>query len=378
MVIPKDVNYNAFFRQALFLLVLLALAWVLFDQLSFFIGSMLGAITLYVVFRGLQFRLVEKHGWKNWVAALAITIISMVIMAAFGWWTAKVIYSQIPAIDAPKMLSEVTAFVGRVNDFVGFKMIGVETISRSEGLISKVLGSVFNATYNFVINIAMMLVMLYFMLAAGRQMECKLFTYVPFSGPSLAMLKREVKNMIYSNAVGIPVIMVGQTIVAGLLYYFIGLDSYLFWGFITAICGLVPLIGTGLVYVPMAIYFAATGHVGLAVIVVAYGLLIISNVDNLIRIVLLGKYAHTHPLIVILGVVIGIPMFGFWGIIFGPLFISGFLLLIKIYFVEYGLIDPEHPDVGCVSGARKQRTLKDRTSRKSDGGDKNVRPSNTK
>lgn len=364
MNVAKETNYNPFFRQVLFILVLLALGWVLFDQLSFFIGSMLGAITLYVVFRGLQFRLVEKFRWKRWLAALLITFICLVLLAGFGWWAGMVIAIQIPNINPSEIVGEITKFVGEINDFVGFRIIGTETITRSEGLISKVLGSVFNATYNFVFNVAMMLVVLYFMLSAGRQMECRIFQYAPFGGRSLTMLKREVKNMIYSNAVGIPVIMIGQTIVSSLLYYWVGMDSYLFWGFITAICGLVPLVGTGLVFVPMAVYFAATSHLGLGLLILGYGFLIIANTDNVIRIVLLGKYAHTHPLIVIFGVIIGIPMFGFWGIIFGPLFISGFLLLIKIYFVEYGLLDPDDPNIDCVTGSRKKKSLKEISARR--------------
>lgn len=364
MNIDTSQNYNGLFRQSLFLLVLLALGWILFDQLSFFLGSMLGAITLYVVFRSLQFRLVERYKWPKWLSALFITLISLVILGAAGWGMTKIIASEMPSIDAGKLVKQASGLVGQVNDFLGFQLIGPEVISRSEGMITKLVSSVLNTTYSFVVNIFMMLVVLYFMLAAGRKMEEKIFLYAPFSGRSLTLLKREVKNMIYSNAVGIPVIMVAQTITSSILYYFIGLESYLFWGFLTAVCGLVPLIGTGLVYVPMGIYFAVTGHLGTGIIVVAYGLLIISNVDNLIRIVLLGKYAHTHPLIVIFGVIIGIPMFGFWGIIFGPLFISGFLLLIKIYFVEYGLLSPDHPDVLCVSGARKRKSLKEMAAEK--------------
>ncbi len=357
MVVSKE-NYNSFFRQVLFILVLLVMAWVLFDQLMFFLGSLLGAITLYMVFRTLQFRLVEKYHWKRWLAALAITVLCSLILCAFGWWTTKVIMTQIPDIDAVRVKDSITTAVAQINDFVGFHMIGPEMITRSEGLISGFLSSIFNTTYSFVANTFMMLLVLYFMLAGGRQMECKILAYSPFTGQSLAMLKREIKNMIYSNAVGIPVILVGQAVVSSLLYYIVGLDSYLFWGFVTAICGLIPLVGTALVFVPIAIYFVATGHLGLGIFIVAYGMIIIANTDNVIRIVLLGKYAHTHPLIVVFGVIIGIPLFGFWGIIFGPLLISGFLLLIKIYYIEYGLIDPESPDVACVTGSKKKKGFK--------------------
>lgn len=71
------------------------------------------------------------------------------------------------------------------------------------------------------------------------------------------------------------------------------------------------------------------------------GMLVIANVDNLIRIFLNKKMTDTHPLIVIFGVFMGIPLFGFWGIIFGPLLISIFLLLIKIYYHEFKLMTPQ-------------------------------------
>ena len=70
-------------------------------------------------------------------------------------------------------------------------------------------------------------------------------------------------------------------------------------------------------------------------------MLVIANVDNLCRMILMNKVADTHPLIVIFGVILGIPLFGFWGIIFGPLLISGFLLLMKIYYKEYNLLPQE-------------------------------------
>ena len=71
---------------------------------------------------------------------------------------------------------------------------------------------------------------------------------------------------------------------------------------------------------------------------ITLGVLVIANVDNLCRMILMNRVADTHPLIVIFGVILGIPLFGFWGIIFGPLLISGFLLLMKIYYKEYNLL----------------------------------------
>jgi predicted PurR-regulated permease PerM len=153
------------------------------------------------------------------------------------------------------------------------------------------------------------------------------------------ILEKQVSSMIFSNAVGIPLTMLVQFVAACFIYWILGLKGFLFWAFITAICGLIPVVGTGIVWLPISVYYFATGQIWQAVILLLYGALVTSNIDNLTRIVLMKKTTDTHPLIVIFGVILGIPLFGFWGIIFGPLLISAFLLLIKIYFIEYELLN---------------------------------------
>ena len=359
MNIDISQNYNDLFRQLLFIIVLVVIGVILFDQLSFFLGSILGAITLYFIFRGVQFRMVEVYKWPKWLVALLITVFSCILLSFMGWGMTKIISSELPSIDTGKFLKETTLLTDDVNSFIGFDLLTPSRLMGSGDIMTKLVTRIVNMTYSFVANIVLMLVILYFMLSSGRKMESKVSVYAPFCGHSLELLKGEIKNMIYSNAVGIPVIMVCQTVVSSLLYYIIGLESYLFWGFMTAMCGLVPLLGTALVYVPMGLYYISMDNWGIGIFVILYGLLIISNIDNLIRILILGKYAHTHPLIVIFGVIAGLPLFGFWGIIFGPLFISGFLLLIKIYMVEYGLLPSDHPEVECVCGSRRKKSFRE-------------------
>ncbi|MCD8073076.1 MAG: AI-2E family transporter, partial [Alistipes sp.] len=97
-------------------------------------------------------------------------------------------------------------------------------------------------------------------------------------------------------------------------------------------------------------------NIWIALIVLLYGVLIISNTDNVIRIGLMKKVNNTHPLIVIFGVIIGIPLFGFWGIIFGPLFLSIFFLLIRIYYTEYQLLRSQE-EAEILAGLRFPATF---------------------
>lgn len=95
------------------------------------------------------------------------------------------------------------------------------------------------------------------------------------------------------------------------------------------------MVGTGLVWGPLVIYLCATGNWVNGIGLLCYGALVISQVDNLIRFVLQKKMADTHPLITVFGVIIGLPLFGFMGVIFGPLLLSMFILCLDIFKKEY-------------------------------------------
>jgi predicted PurR-regulated permease PerM len=334
---------DAFFRQLLFLAILLGIGIVLVKQLAFFIGSFLGALTLYIVFRGLMFRLVEKRGWRPWLASLLIIAAISIILLGVMFFVFEVLANEIPNVNTNMLIGGVTALIDKINHAVDFQLISSKLIAESSSLLTGMASSVVNTTYSFVANIFMMIVILYFMLANARTLETKASRYMPFSGRSRDALTSEVTSIIYSNAVGIPLIMLGQGIVAGLVFLAFGMHNVWFWAFLTSLCGLIPMVGTVVVTLPLGIYFIMQGMILKGILLIACGLLIIANVDNLFRIILNQRISKTHPLIVIFGVIMGIPLLGFWGIIFGPLLISVFLLLIRIYYKEYKLIEPESP-----------------------------------
>lgn len=336
----KEHPFNGFFRQLLFLIVLIFVGFIIFTQLRFFLGSFLGAITLYVVMRRPLFYLTEKKKIRPWIASLILVIATTLILVWISYVVFKLVASEIPTVDIQSLLTNARQLITDTNDRFGFKLIPDNLLQSLQGFLTNFLTSALNTTYSFAANLLLMLLILYFMFARGRRMEKNIFNYIPFKGTSLCLIKHEVKGMIYSNAIGIPVILIGQFAMSCLIYWLLGMDRFYFWAFLTAIAGLIPVVGTGLVWLPLGIYLMLGGGIWQGIILILYGVIVISNTDNLLRIILMKKAADTHPLIVIFGVIMGIPLFGFWGIIFGPLLISGFLLLIKIYFWEYELISP--------------------------------------
>jgi len=145
----------------------------------------------------------------------------------------------------------------------------------------------------------------------------------------------ELVHQTFSNSVGIPSIAVVQGLAGFLGYWIIGLNEPGFWGVITGFTSFIPVVGTGIVWVPVAGYMFITGHTWQGIFMILYGALVMGMLDNVVRFVLAKKMADVHPIITILGVILGLQYFGFLGLIFGPLLISYFFILLKIYYVEF-------------------------------------------
>jgi len=193
------------------------------------------------------------------------------------------------------------------------------------------------ATFNSLITIIFTYFILYFMLINGREMENFLIKWLPMKTENVKMLRHETNVLVYSNAVGIPLIAIFQGLIALIAYLILGVKEPAFWFIITCIASMLPVLGAGFAYVPIAILFFAEGSTMKGLVMLAYGFGIVSTVDGIFRFWLQKKIGDVHPLITAFGVILGLNLFGFIGLIFGPILISLFILLIKIYVNEFSL-----------------------------------------
>ena len=166
-------------------------------------------------------------------------------------------------------------------------------------------------------------------------MEKYIYELLPFSDTNKKNVLKEINMIVRSNAIGIPLLAVIQGGIATLGYYLFDVPSALLFGFLTCFATVIPIVGTALVWFPLAAYLALSGDWTHAIGLLLYCGLIVTNIDNLIRFILQKKMADTHPLITIFGVVIGLSLFGFMGVIFGPLLLSIFILCVNIFKTQY-------------------------------------------
>jgi predicted PurR-regulated permease PerM len=195
--------------------------------------------------------------------------------------------------------------------------------------------TVLNATLNMLTNAILAFFLLYYMLVDGRKMEYTVQKYIPLKDTNIDDIWEATRVMVVSNAIGIPVLAASQAIVSILGYYMFGIEEYVLWGVITGVFSLVPIIGTAVVWIPLCVYLYAIDRSGQGTGLLLYSLLITGSVDNILRFTILRRLGDIHPITTALGIMVGIPLFGFMGFIFGPMLISYFLLLVKIYRVEF-------------------------------------------
>jgi len=114
-------------------------------------------------------------------------------------------------------------------------------------------------------------------------------------------------------------------------FWIFGIPDPIFWGVIGTFMSFLPVVGAPTLCIPAGIILIVGGHSLKGILLIAYGLLFIGNIDNVLRMMINKRIANTHPIISVIGVFIGLPLFGILGLVFGPVLLSYFLLLLEIY-----------------------------------------------
>jgi predicted PurR-regulated permease PerM len=324
-------------RQIVFLLLITGLGILLFIELYTFLPAALGAATLYILLRKSMFFLSEKRKWRPGAAALLLMFVSLILILLPIWMLVDMLYDKVTY--AVSHASEwIVAIKETIADFelrYKVELLSDENIARIGNTISTFMPQILGATFNGLTAIFFMYFILYFMFVSGREMEKVLYDYIPLQDRNVERLEKEIHTMVVSNAIGIPVVAVAQGVVGLFGYWLIGVDEPLFWFGVTCIAGMIPVIGAALAYIPLTVMFLADGAIGQGIAMAIYGFGIIGTVDNVLRFSLLRKIGDVHPLTTVFGVIIGLNLFGFIGLIFGPLLISLFNLLLRIYSSEF-------------------------------------------
>jgi predicted PurR-regulated permease PerM len=329
----RDYKVNRYF----FLAIIIALAiFLIFSLIQFFTAFLL-AIIFYILGKPLCDWLVKKRKWKKSMAALLLIGVSFFIILLPVIAFVSLLYDKISSVimHPANIMSSLKSFDAYIQDRFGVELISDKSIADLQSYATSGLSVILSQGLYFFSTIIMSYFFLYFMMINTGKMEAAIIFYLPFRKDKLLLFGNELVAQTFSNSVGIPLIAVAQGICGYISFLIAGVPEPGFWGIIAGFSSVIPVVGTGIVWVPTSIYLFATGNNWQGVFVIVWGLLIMGSADNVIRFLLAKRMADVHPIVTVLGVIMGLKYFGFAGLVFGPILISFFILLLKIYYVEY-------------------------------------------
>ena len=329
--------FNNQLRQVLLLGLIILLGGMLVAELYVFLPGVLGGVTLYILLRKWYQKLTIQKGWPKGVTALLFIISSIIIITIPIYFSVLLISPKINDLinNQHELVIGLEIFSKKIEAFTGqqfFTATSAELISKK---IATYIPTLLNSTANVLANLVMLFFLLYYLLYSGKDVEKYLNHIIPFKPENVAKLASETDLMIRANAVGIPIICLVQGIFAAIGYLIFGVKDWGMWGFVTGVFAFFPLVGTMIIWVPLVIYLYSINQNITATGLTIYSFVITGNVDYITRLGLLKKIGNVHPMITVLGVIVGLQLFGFMGLIFGPLLISYFIILIKIYVNEF-------------------------------------------
>jgi predicted PurR-regulated permease PerM len=337
-------GFNDRVKQVIILLVLAFFIYLVLKELHVFFPGLLGAITLYILSRKTYFQLIYHRKWRRgWTAGLYLLgYFSFFVLLVYAVYL--IVEQRIrPFLSDPAtMLANAKAALSEAQQKAGITLVSEDTLNSLHEKLTAFIPGLLNDTGILLSNFAIMLFILYYMLVHGKEMELFFSRVIPLEKNNVNMLAAETKRLVKASALGIPIISMIQGITATIGYAIFGVKEYGVWGFLTGVFAFFPILGTLVVWVPLVTYMYIAGHTGNATALLLYSLIVTGNIDYVSRITLLEKFGHVHPVVTVLGVIVGLGLFGFIGLIFGPLLVNYVILLFRIYLQEFGKEESKH------------------------------------
>lgn len=346
----KDTKY-----KYILIGLLVFLGLIIFRHTRPYMSGFLGAATLYILVNGQQKHFTQKLKMKKSLSAFLIVleVLIFILLPLTGITFLVIDTVSGISINPADLLQQFNDFITSLEERLGYNLFTPENLAALPKAGSNILQVLGNSVYSFVINVIVILFVLYYMLLNNDSFETAIREVLPFKEENKQILAEETRLIIQANAVGIPLLAIIQGVFAYFGYLFFGIESAILYAILTAFSTILPIIGTMIIWVPLGVSIMLTGDYANGAALLVYGLIVIGGVDNVARFLLQKKLADIHPLITVFGVLIGIPMFGFWGVIFGPLLLSLFILFFNMFRHEYIAGSKAEPRVTTRIKSRK-------------------------
>jgi predicted PurR-regulated permease PerM len=336
--------------RAAFLIFLLGLGLVY--TLWPFSTGLIGAPVLYIMFVPIYRGFVARGVKPGWAAGFVV-LLGIVLILGPG-----LSFLGVVANEAQQMAGGVirSPLLSRLRELrIGPYDVGAQIEALGSSLVSWIgtsaVGLIGTAT-RLGIQLTIAFFGLYYLLQSPDTAWRQVRPFIPFSLRNAEILRERFRDVTLSTLIGTGLTASIQGLLVGLAFWITGIPNALFWGVVTVIVAILPVVGSALVWGPGVLHLALEGRYGWAIALAVWGVVVVGNIDNVIRPIVFRRWAKIHPFITIIGAFAGIQYFGLLGLLIGPLAISYFFELIRMYREEY-LEEEPVPEVVSHPGDRR-------------------------
>jgi predicted PurR-regulated permease PerM len=333
-----------------FLLLLIAVTVAFGWVLKPFYGAILWAIVAAVIFAPLNRELLRRmRGRPNLAASVTVLIVIAMVILPLAMIAASLVQEASSLYEKVKSGEyDFAGYIQRIFDALPAWATGLldrfnltdlpavrdrltsGLVKGGEVLAPQALNIGLN-TFDFMVGLAIMLYLLFFLLRDGKALAERIKAIVPLRANQKTALFTRFADVVRATVKGGILVAIAQGALGGLAFWFLGIHAALLWAVLMAFLSLLPAIGAGLVWVPVSIYLLASGAVWQGISLIAYGVLVIGLVDNILRPFLIGKDTKLPDYIVLISTLGGIEVFGLNGFVIGPLIAAIFMVTWEIF-----------------------------------------------
>lgn len=332
------------FEEGSFLALVLLITSAFIVLIEPFFGAILWGLVAAILFAPTyRYALSVMPGHPNTAAALTLlTVIAVVILPALALAMALIeqgaaLYAQIETgqIDfavlfqqahasLPEWAHRMLARMGLSNFAAANEMLADSIIRRFQDLLTRML-AIGQGAFKMIISLGVMLYLTFFLLRDGDRIASQVMEAIPLAPARRDALVDNFVIVVRATIKGSVVVGILQGLAGGIIFWFLGIPGPLLWGVLMGVFSFFPAVGTGIVWVPVAIYLLITGQTWEGVVLVFCGLFIIGLIDNLLRPTLVGHDTRIPDYVVLISTLGGLNLFGISGFIVGPLLAALFL-----------------------------------------------------
>jgi predicted PurR-regulated permease PerM len=299
-------------------------------------GGLVAAPALAVICRPVQDRLAARM--RPNVAALVIVIVAWVVLVLPGAWLATLTIRQAPAaLNEVQHVTESWRTAQQPLFGTSPDSLVARAGAASAGWLSAALGPALSSIGHGILNLSIALLGLYFLLVAGDAAWVAVRQHLPFSQSGSDWLRGVFVNVTRAALLGTLLSAALQGISIGIGFRLVGNDAAAFWGAVGGFATLVPVVGNALVWVPAVVALILQGRPGAALTMFVLGKVVPSLIDRVVRAAISQRVGNTHPMVTLVGALVGLRLVGAVGILVGPTIVQCTLALIQLYEREYGL-----------------------------------------